>query len=498
MSLLAVAGAALVTLGDEAPPAPPPRVADAPAIVLVEAQAGAQGPVLTTKPPPKPRPPPPADDDHRRSLLDLDFSLGPWTLHGYFQVDGAAYDQAPPGPPEEDFRRGGVQRSDAASARDLVDGVYLRRARLGGEGSIGDNIAYRVMLELGANNTKGEPTVAEAWVSYNRLGPYVLQAGAFPQPANMEDATSSDSSLFLERATAADLARGLGAGDGRIGITLRRSDPRWMAAVSLTGPQIDRAEDYSPRAAIVGRVSRTVSWAYAISAHLGVNGAYVLTPAKEQQTGAVSGFPVRFKNTPEVDVDGTTLIDTGDIFAKHANVVGLEFAAQRRNLYLQAEAFHFRGERETPPGLGDAHFNGLYVQGSWILTGENRRFDQSRGAFWFPKANKPLGGGGWGAWEVAARYSRMDLNDREGALGEPPPDEGVRGGDQSIWAAALLWYPRPRVRLMLNYLHVAVDRLNPARPLDPQPFGPPPDTPPVGVQIGQSLNIVAARLRYSF
>jgi phosphate-selective porin OprO/OprP len=50
---------------------------------------------------------------------------------------------------------------------------------------------------------------------------------------------------------------------------------------------------------------------------------------------------------------------------------------------------------------------------------------------------------------------------------------------------------------MLHHLHVSVDRLNPARPTDPEPFGPPPASPPVGVQIGQSLNIVAIRARYS-
>ena len=59
-----------------------------------------------------------------------------------------------------------------------------------------------------------------------------------------------------------------------------------------------------------------------------------------------------------------------------------------------------------------------------------------------------------------------------------------------------LW--RARVRRMLNYLHVRVDRLNPAGPDDPEPFGPAPSTPPVGVQIGQTLDIVALRFRYSF
>jgi phosphate-selective porin OprO/OprP len=51
---------------------------------------------------------------------------------------------------------------------------------------------------------------------------------------------------------------------------------------------------------------------------------------------------------------------------------------------------------------------------------------------------------------------------------------------------------------MLEWLHVSVDRLNPASPANPEPFGPPPATPPIGVQIGQSFDVVAMRLRYAF
>ena len=46
-------------------------------------------------------------------------------------------------------------------------------------------------------------------------------------------------------------------------------------------------------------------------------------------------------------------------------------------------------------------------------------------------------------------------------------------------------------------MRVSVDRLNPASPLNPEPFGPPPATPPIGVQIGQKLNILAVCGCYS-
>jgi phosphate-selective porin OprO/OprP len=430
------------------------------------------------------------------SVLDLDFHIGSWRFKGYVQGDLAQYFQAAAGPLETDYRRGAVDDGDAARARQLNDGALLRRARIGGEGTFGDQIAYRAMFELGADGERGNPRIAEVWVRYRPFSAYTVTAGAFPQLANMEDATSSDATLFLERATAADLARGLGAGDGRIGVMFRRADPRWLAALSLTGPVIDNAETASPRAAVVARVSRTLSNGPDASVHLGGSAIYVLAPAKRDQPGR--DLPVRLSATPEVDVDSMPLIDTGEIAARHAGVLGLEFAAQRGRSFLQAEVFRFEVERASDAPGGSPRFWGGYVEGSWILTGERRRFDANRGAFWFPKPARPLGQGGFGAWEVAFRYSRMDLNAQAGAPGAPPPPGGVRGGDQQILSAALEWYPRTRLRLMFEVSHVAIHRLNPASALDPEPFGPPPETPPLGVQIGQNLNIFAFRGRIAY
>lgn len=428
------------------------------------------------------------------ALLDADFRLGPWTFRGYVQVDAANYDQAPAGPPEEDFRRAAVGEGD--HARQLTDGALLRRARFGGEGSIGDDLAYRMMLELAPNGEMGQPHIAEVWVSFRRFAPYVITAGAFPQPSNMADATSFDSTLFLERPAAADLSRRLGAGDGRLGVTLKRADARWFAALSLTGPPIDHGVEFAPRAAIVARASRTLAAAADRSLHFGASLTYVLVPSGKHPVDVPAGFPLRFQSTPEVNVDETSLIDTGDLQASRANVVGLEFAAQRGPLFWQSEAFRVQVDRGAEH-MPTADFYGFYLEGSWILSGERRRFDASRAAFWIPKPHRPLGQG-WGAWELAFRYSRMNLNDRAGEAGLPPPPGGVRGGDQKILAIGLNWYPRPRVRLMVDYMRASVDRLNPAGASDPEPFGPPPETPPVGVQIGQRLNIFDLRLRYSF
>jgi len=54
------------------------------------------------------------------------------------------------------------------------------------------------------------------------------------------------------------------------------------------------------------------------------------------------------------------------------------------------------------------------------------------------------------------------------------------------------------IRRMVRDLMIDVDRLNPAGPGNTQPFGPAPNTPPVGVEIGQDLDVFALRTQFSF
>lgn len=429
------------------------------------------------------------------ALMDLGFRGGSWNPRLIIQYDAAAYDQVPPGGPETDFRRGTVGDSgEGLRARDLQDGGFFRRARVGVQGTRGENFAYRADFELGGKGGRGQARVAEVWLNYRRFAPLTIQAGAYAQPANAADAVRAASTLFLERPTAADLSRNLGAGDGRLGVTVRYSNANSAAALSLTGPVIDHAEPFASRGAVIGRVSRVMYRTDKLSIHLDASATVVVAASKEDD--GTAGFPIRFMNQPEVEVDSVRLIDTGDIPSKGARVVGFGGAVQRESLYVLAEVFRFDVQRDDR--RSDPHFYGYYIEGSWILTGERRRFDAANASYWFPKPARPVRGGGWGAWEAAFRYSRMNLNYREGSAGAPLPWEGVRGGDQRIVGIALKWYPTERTNFTLNYLNIRVDRLNPAGPANPEPFGPPPATPPIGVQIGQKMGIWALHGRYAF
>jgi phosphate-selective porin OprO and OprP len=155
-----------------------------------------------------------------------------------------------------------------------------------------------------------------------------------------------------------------------------------------------------------------------------------------------------------------------------------------------------RGDRSAGT---NPKFGGYYIQGSWVVTGESRRYNLYNGAFQAPRPFSPLAWPfGIGAWELAVRYSHTDLNYKQGDDGTPGSLFAVRGGEQDIWTLGVNWYLNANVRLSFNWLHIDVDRLNPAGPGNAAPFGPAPNTPPVGVQIGQKLNAFAMETQFAF
>src|SRR5262245_38147316 len=87
-------------------------------------------------------------------------------------------------------------------------------------------------------------------------------------------------------------------------------------------------------------------------------------------------------------------------------------------------------------GLSDANFNGGYLQASYSVTGEQRKYIPAVGAYSGLTPAHPFDfatfmNGNWGALELAARYSIIDL-DCNYTSGQPtsPSTNAVAGGVQ--------------------------------------------------------------------
>ena len=417
------------------------------------------------------------------------------SIRAYIQADTAHYVQNAADGLAVDFRRGSVGTTpnrENNGARDLSDGTYFRRARFGVEGIINRDFNYRLMLELGGSGTEGPTRINDAWINYVGFAPFTIQFGAGAPPANMDDGTTPEDGLFIERASPADLSRNLGGADGRTGLGIRASGARWMSALTLTGRTVNDAEVYDSQNAWVARVAALAAASTDYNVHLGASATYVVHPADAGVDATGVRYGIRFRNQPELRVDSTRLIDTGAIDADHAYATGAELAANWRGILFQSEYFRYGIDRRHSL-LADPRFNGYYLQAGWLLTGESHRYNMATGAYMNPRPFIPFSSqSGWGAWELAVRYSHTDLNYHEGTAGFAAPAEGVRGGVQNIWTTGVNWYVNANLKLVFNYLNVNVDRLNPSITA----FGTAPASPPVGVQIGQHLNAYALRMQY--
>lgn len=415
------------------------------------------------------------------------------TLRGVFQLDGARYDQDEAGPLASDFRRGSFGDAvEADRARDLSDGFNFRRARLGIEGKAFGDWNYNLLLDFGGSGTEEAGKINAAYIEYTGLKKVRLRGGAFATTTSLEDATPHPSSLFLERPAVAELVRGLAGGDGRVGLAAITGGERWSAHATVTGNVIG-TQTYDEALGFVGRVTFSPLHGEDWTTHFGANANIIINPAANgpDVSGLGAPQPVRLRERPENRVDPTRLVDTGSIDADGVTALALEGAWQYRNFMLAGEHFWIDVERRASP-LADPDFSGWYVQGAWTLTGQPRRYNAGTGGFDAPKVDKPfnLKSGAWGVWELAARYSTLDLNY---GLSGPVPS-AIRGGEQEIVTLGLNWYPNQVVKFMADFQHVEVDRLSPGGTA----FGAGALTPPAGAQVGQDLNIWSIRTQYSF
>ncbi len=166
--------------------------------------------------------------------------------------------------------------------------------------------------------------------------------------------------------------------------------------------------------------------------HLGVAGSY---------RDAADGV-VRYRSRPTSHL-APYVVDTDELEADDSVIGALEAACVFGPLSAQAEYTMSEVDSESN---GDPSFSGWYGMVSWFLTGESRTYSTGEGVFTRTVPDHPLEEGGPGAWEVAARYSELDLSDGQ-----------VSGGEMSDTTLALNWYPNANIRWMLNYGYADVE-----------------------------------------
>lgn len=353
---------------------------------------------------------------------------------------------------------------------DLSSGGNFRRAQIGLQGKVFGDFSYYFNLDYGSGGSTGTETpghIQQAYIEYDGLAPFAFRIGAHPPSTGLDDSYGAADQLLLERSAPGDAARNMAGGDGRDSIELLYAGDRLFGSLAYTGNKVQAAGLFDEQQALVGRVAAVAytdnDWRLVMSAAA----SDVFRPGDSSAAGT-SARPFTISNPPELIVDDQS---TKFVSAAGANVTdawnwNLEGAVTYDNFLLQGGFFQYGLDLRGLTSLRGQDFDGWYAEGSWVLSGESRGWSSASGAFTSPKprVNFSLNGGGWGAWEVAARYSDLNLNDNIGVLGSATPAGGIRGGEQRIGTLGLNWYPNPVLKFMLQGQVAQVSHIDAATP----------------------------------
>ncbi len=371
----------------------------------------------------------PVSGDNTVSLSDVKITMSPSPK--IESADGATYFQ-PFGRLHTDYA---IFQDDKT---DHPDGGNIRSARLGFQGAVARDWQYKFDVDFGNRSSTQTPVIKDAFLRYKGFEKFDITVGNFKPEQGMDQLTSSNYTMFIERA----LPITTFTTDEIIGAKIETAGDNWSFAFgghndsTNTKSTDDEAKSVNARATFApfhesGKVL-----------HLGASIAYK-TPDNATNSLTLS-------SVAENSIQQKLSANTGAIgnIADYT-VSGLELAGSYGPFTTQSEYIQTNVDRKTG---GDLSFNGWYTEASFMLTGESKPYDVKTGLFGRlkPKNNFSPKDGTWGAVEVAARYSTIDLNDL-----------AIAGGAIDDITLGVNWYLNPYVRFMTNYIMVNTDNVTP-------------------------------------
>lgn len=346
---------------------------------------------------------------------------------GFFQADGGWFDQS---------------ASNIAAVGDIQNGADFRRTRLNAHGDVANNIGYMIEFDF---SFPGRPSFMDVYLDVRDTSVGTFRFGQWRHPFGMDGQTSVKELTFLERglpfAFLPFRQTGLGVFDHSANDMATWAFSAFRYPTDAFGGSVGDNGGYG----LASRITFLPHVSDALLIHVGGGYSFV-DPANDR---------VRYRNQPEVFISETggadlvpagvpsnvpPFVDTGAIDTSNVNLFAAEFAVRLKSLYLQSEAI-FAAVKQ----LDGSHvtFAGAYAYAGYFLTGEIRPYNRTHGVFGRVKPRRDCGPCcGIGAWELAARWSHIDLN-----------DGNIAGGRLNDLTAGLNWYLNARTKFQFNYVH---------------------------------------------
>jgi phosphate-selective porin OprO/OprP len=383
--------------------------------------------------------------------------------------------------------------------RSLSSGVNARRARIGVVGKFDEDWGYGLIYDFGGSSdtltstNSGAPTsgIEQAYIQYNGIKGATIEGGYLDLPITLDEATSSNDIMFLERAASVNVANLIAAGDFRAAFGGHWTNDRLWLGAYVSGPTSGTQHNIGSLGGSANQTGFAARAAFQAlegpdySLHVGADVETLINPPH------AGGFrEITLSDRPELRIDPTSLLTSGAITnVSGASVYEAELAGGYKNLFLQGEYFHYQVDRDA---LSTLDFDGAYAEASWTVTGEHRKYNPATAAYGGIVPDHPFGfsnGGftGFGALELAARYSYVDLNDKFQSGKTATSTDGIAGGFQQVYTAGINWYPNANIRFMLDYLHGDISKAQATT-----------GSIALGTPIGAKFDAIALRGQFAF
>jgi len=407
-----------------------------------------------------------------------------YKITGFLQLDTALYDQTP---------------LNIATVGNAQDGAGFRRARLAVQGKAAELMNYQLEVDFA---TAGRPSFFDNYLEQEGI-PYLgdVRIGQYLQPFSVDAMSGFRNLPFLERSLpflAFVPFRRVGA----MASNQTEDDmTHWAYSVFRTGgfnnaPLGDSrfATDFGD----IGGVSFSTRITHLLQYdelaedrylwHVGV--AYnfsqmTANSAVGSGTPGNAGTPKPFyqaRTTPEFgplgypDLNSTfgtavnstpIFVDTGKYQANSFNLVGLETVYQSGPTSFQAEYM----ATVVDSVVGPIFYQGAYGEVMYRLTGEHRAYDKKLAALRNPTPYadfitlKEDGIRGWGAWEVAARWSFVDLRNPnsldhhyyDSATNTFTGTSKAGNGILNDSTVGLTWFLNAHAKIQFNWIHAMLN-----------------------------------------
>ncbi|MGI6457112.1 MAG: porin [bacterium] len=309
-------------------------------------------------------------------------------------------------------------------------GDEFRTARIHFEGVLFDHYWFKTEYDF-ANGNSG---FKDVYIGLTDMPWGNVRIGHFKEPFSQEEITSNRYITFMERSLANTFVPARNTGimynstflDDRMTLAVGAFHDTDVFEDDTPGNNAAYGDDYSFTGRVTGVPYSNEDATQLV--HLG--GAYSYRDSDSNE--------YRFRQRPEAHLSPHRLVDTGTFMADEQHLLGAEAAGVIGPFSLQSEFIYSTLDTEF---MGDADLYGWYVFASYFLTGESRPYKTSNGTFDRIRPNQNfLDDGGMGAWEIALRYSSLDL------------DDVMRDAELDDITAALNWYLNPNYRIMWNYV----------------------------------------------